>query len=444
MVLVPDHDAEQQETTPEGYIRLSRLVASYATNLSLSRSQVEKRILKGEFTWKGETIRKPAYPVQVAEIAIPGLLEWKPQQHIVELDSNNLDPSHIMKEGPSAVEFSPVDHANDFQESNNVMEDEEEDDDGEEAMKEEEEQKEEEKGVRFSKLLASHTTNLTVSRAQAEKLIFAGGVTWNNEKVTSPCMRVQLSEIASGLLHVQGEVIHVTKEARPSDPSPARTRVWLVHKLKAELVTEHDPAERPTMLERLRRSSVGFSRYQRKMERLKPIGRLDMMTEGLIAVTNDGKYSREMELPHNQIHRTYRVRAHGILTPHKLDRLRYGLVVGGIRYKGMKVEEETRSGRGTNTWVRVTCYEGKNRMIRNVFEHLGLEVTRLIRISYGDYHLDQLPPGHHMEVPMIPLKNHRRRGPLQQEKPKKKQQNRANRIENEEDYEASPVSWVRH
>ena len=154
-------------------------------------------------------------------------------------------------------------------------------------------------------------------------------------------------------------------------------KVWAVHKVSGELVTENDPHDRLSLMDRLKRGGVG--RSSKKQWHLKPIGRLDMPTEGLILVTNDGEYAREMELPSSQLHRVYRVRVHGLLTTNKLDRIRRGLVAvqdngSTIKYSPMKVsiERQKRQARSsTNTWLQVTCTEGKNRQIRNVFAALG-------------------------------------------------------------------------
>eukprot|EP00523_Entomoneis_sp_CCMP467_P015818 CAMPEP_0168785654 /NCGR_PEP_ID=MMETSP0725-20121227/10864_1 /TAXON_ID=265536 /ORGANISM="Amphiprora sp., Strain CCMP467" /LENGTH=514 /DNA_ID=CAMNT_0008835771 /DNA_START=392 /DNA_END=1933 /DNA_ORIENTATION=- len=305
--------------------------------------------------------------------------------------------------------------------------------------------------IRLSKLLSSYATNLTLSRNRAEKLIEAGEVTLAGEPVTLPFLSFALSEVANGVVKLQGKAVvfqenyhhhqqqqkqnNKTKDKKQSDEREQnattanakqnqqfRTRVWMVHKLSGEVVAEDDPHDRPSMIHRLYRGAVGYNRKQKKREHLKPIGRLDMTTEGLILVTNDGEYARQLELPRHQVHRTYRVRAHGLLAPYKLDRMRSGLTIAGVHYHGMKVTVEhvggkrnkkSRSGSApTNQWVRVTCSEGKNRMIRNVFQHLGLNVTRLIRISFGDYHLQRLPPGMAVEMPPIAVDEHKRRGPL--------------------------------
>ena len=180
------------------------------------------------------------------------------------------------------------------------------------------------------------------------------------------------------------------------------------------------------------------------------------MTEGLILVTNDGSYVREMTLPSNKIHRSYRVRVHGRITPQKMNTIRNGVTINGTYYKGMNVNLELTKnlsrakGGNTNTWLRITCTEGKNRMIRKVLDHLGLQVTRLIRVSFGDYDLNTIPPGLAIEVPFKSLESQKRKGILTQKsmiKKKKASQsststnNKSNANENEN---PSPVEWIRH
>ena len=191
------------------------------------------------------------------------------------------------------------------------------------------------------------------------------------------------------------------------------------------------------MLERLTRGGVGKSNKRNATHvHLKPVGRLDMMTEGLMVFTNDGKYARQLELPTNKLWRTYRVRVHGRLSPGKLRALRKGVTVrvndnlGGedkhasgevvqmgkmMKYKGIKVSIErknSRGGGGTNTWLQITCTEGKNRQLRRMLGSMGLEVTRLIRISYGDYDLNTIPQGRAMEVKYKHPEGMRKKGPL--------------------------------
>ncbi len=212
------------------------------------------------------------------------------------------------------------------------------------------------------------------------------------------------------------------------------------------------------MLQRLTRGGVGKGSPTTTPIHLKPVGRLDMMTEGLMIFTNNGKYARELELPTNLFWRTYRVRVHGRLTLGKLRAMRKGitvrvndndaLLVGGgdkkkgsssrpsgeavvsslgklMRYGGIKVSIERKNlssqglgrggaggGGGTNTWLRITCTEGKNRQLRRILGAVGLDVTRLIRISYADYDLNTIPPGMAIEVPCKQLEGMTSRGAL--------------------------------
>ncbi len=328
--------------------------------------------------------------------------------------------------------------------------------------------------IRLSKLISQKGMNMQMSRKSAESIITEGQVTVAGKVVTDPNFRIHYHnesfENNNGMIDINDDgvvegthrnngdkLIHSIKVAgrhfiyddKSSNMSNGlqqqshynmnntnntdntdtntttitatnRTRVWLVHKLKGELVAEHDPLGRPSLIERLYRGGVGkpkkSSKNNNNKVHLKPIGRLDMMTEGLILITNDGSYVRQMTLPSNQIHRTYRVRVHGQVTQRKLNAIRKGITINNIHYKGMKVQLElTKSsqrikGGNTNSWLCITCTEGKNRMIRKVLDHMGLQVTRLIRISFGDYDLNTIPPGLAIEVPVKSLESQRRRG----------------------------------
>lgn len=237
--------------------------------------------------------------------------------------------------------------------------------------------------LRLSKLLAQHATNLTMSRREAERLVKYGDVTIAGETVTVPQMLVNLQDLNNGVVQVQGKPVRFNLSSTTKNPSTSnepsiastqKTRTWVVHKLSGEVVSEFDPQNRPSMIQRLAHGGVGKS-GKTKLH-LKPIGRLDMSTEGLILVTNDGQYAREMELPSSQLHRTYRVRVHGILSDYKIGRIRKGITIEGVRYAPMKVRVESKKQtRSTNKWLEVTCGEGKNRMIRNVFTHLGCKYS---------------------------------------------------------------------
>jgi len=203
-----------------------------------------------------------------------------------------------------------------------------------------------------------------MSRREAERYIRDGDVTVAGTTITSPHFLVDWADAVS-TIKVGGKLLQV-QQSLPD------TRVWLVHKLPGEVVSERDPQGRPSLVERLQRDLPKIS--------LKPVGRLDMSTEGLIIMTNDGSYARELELPKNKVHRTYRVRVHGKLTPHKIKAMRSGITIGNTRYGGMKVQIENARKRSssTNTWLRISCTEGKNRQIRNVLSHLGCESLKLL------------------------------------------------------------------
>jgi 23S rRNA pseudouridine2605 synthase len=189
-------------------------------------------------------------------------------------------------------------------------------------------------------------------------------------------------------LRVQGKPITVNLRVDDDDASTTTAGglptlstppplVWCVHKLKGELVADHDPQNRPLLMTRLQRAGVGKvhgSGRRTRPQHLKPVGRLDVGTEGLIIVTNDGDYARQMELPTNMLHRTYRIRVHGVLTDSKLARIQRGLTIESTRYRGMRVQVDTvqrRKATATNQWLTLTCTQGKNRQVRNVLQHLG-------------------------------------------------------------------------
>ena len=327
---------------------------------------------------------------------------------------------------------------------------------------------------RLSKIL-SLAPNLTLSRREAERLIRSGQVTMAGQIVQQPQLLVNAQQVAT--VRVKGKLLQLQQqEAETGDKHQTTsqyqpsTRVWLVHKLAGELVADFDPHQRPLLMERLKRAGVGRlhnSKQQQKWH-LKPVGRLDVSTEGLMVVTNDGQYARDMELPAHRLHRTYRVRVHGILNPYKLARMERGLMIEGTRYRGMKVTvERARRGKAssTNQWITVTCTEGKNRQVRNVLQHLGctsimhfnisvflanenrshlcafaVNVTRLIRIAFGDYQLQTIPPGMAIEVPMKPVEKQKHRGLLF--KPKDKNSKPESTVSKGE--RARPVQWIRH
>jgi 23S rRNA pseudouridine2605 synthase len=339
--------------------------------------------------------------------------------------------------------------------------------------------------IRLSKLISQNSPTLTMSRREAERMIKSGKVTIAGETIIHPQLLVDFDQVRFGALCVNGKAVQVVAPNSNSNNNneekgkqqhqyqhetdeTKKTRVWLVHKLSGELVADSDEHDRPCLMQRLKHGGVGRTNKGRHLH-LKSIGRLDMTTEGLILVTNDGAYSREMELPSNHVHRTYRVRVHGLLTSHKSKRIQNGVTIDGIHYKGMRLEQVERTSKnknnrqvgvdsssrrtsgGTNKWLTITCTEGKNRQIRKVFEYLGLNVTRLIRISYGDYHLQTIPAGMAIEVPVKPVGQQRRRGKLITNTTATTERRKLSKISNatahddvSNDTATSPVQWVRH
>jgi 23S rRNA pseudouridine2605 synthase len=226
-----------------------------------------------------------------------------------------------------------------------------------------------EEGERIAKALSRAGV---ASRRDAERLVIAGRVSVNGEVVTSPATNV----LAGDRLAVDGVAV----------PPPEAVRLWLYHKPAGLVTTEKDEEGRETV----------FDALPEEMPRVMSIGRLDLTSEGLLLLTNDGEVKRKLELPATGWTRRYRVRIHGSLSEADLDRLRSGITVDGVDYLPMEVTFDRQTG--ANAWLTVALKEGKNREIRRVMEHLGVTVNRLIRVSYGPFQLGDLPVGEVEEV----------------------------------------------
>jgi len=173
---------------------------------------------------------------------------------------------------------------------------------------------------------------------------------------------------------------NVTVDGKPVQP-PAPTRLFRYHKPAGLLTAERDPKGRPTIYDRL----------PRDLPRVMPVGRLDLNTEGLLLLTTDGEFKRQLELPATGVERTYRARVFGPISQERLEDLIEGIEIEGVRYGSIDANLERRTGR--NAWIEVKLREGKNREVRRVLEHLGLQVSRLIRTAYGPFALGDLPDG---------------------------------------------------
>jgi 23S rRNA pseudouridine2605 synthase len=210
------------------------------------------------------------------------------------------------------------------------------------------------------------------SRRDAEEWIVQGRVTVNGRVINSPALDVTANDV-------------ITVDGKPLPPRE-RTRLFMFHKPRGLMTTHADPEGRPTV----------FDNLPEGLPRLISIGRLDFNTEGLLLLTNDGGLARALELPDTGWLRRYRVRAHGEVTQAQLDELKKGVEVDGVKYGSIDATLER--DQGANVWLVFAIREGKNREVRNVMAHLGLEVNRLIRVSYGPFQLAELAEGEVEEV----------------------------------------------
>jgi 23S rRNA pseudouridine2605 synthase len=211
------------------------------------------------------------------------------------------------------------------------------------------------------------------SRRAAEVLIQDGRVTVNDAPVTTPAFTVST-------------VDRITIDGTLLPPAEA-PRLWLFHKPNGVVTTHHDPQRRPTLFDCLPKNRPAH---------LMAVGRLDLTSEGLILLTNDGELARTLEHPSSQIPRTYHVRVFGVIEPLTLNTLAHGITIEGIHYGPITWKELSRTR--TNQWLELTLTEGKNREIRTIIQHLGSKVSRLIRTSYGPFILGTLKAGEWVEV----------------------------------------------
>ncbi len=225
------------------------------------------------------------------------------------------------------------------------------------------------KPERISKLIARAGV---ASRRDVERMIMEGRVKLNGKLLDTPVVNATLADV----IEVDDMPIRGIE----------RTRLWLYHKPAGLVTTNADPEGRPTV----------FDNLPEGLPRVMSVGRLDINTEGLLLLTNDGGLARVLELPATGWLRRYRVRAHGAIDQAGLDKLRDGIAVDGVLYGG--IEATLDRTQGHNVWITMGLREGKNREIKNVLGALGLEVNRLIRISYGPFQLGDLPEGQALEV----------------------------------------------
>ncbi|WP_406721175.1 pseudouridine synthase [Thioclava litoralis] len=224
-------------------------------------------------------------------------------------------------------------------------------------------------GERIAKVIARSGV---ASRRDAEKLILAGRVAVNGKQAASPALDVTPKD-------------KVTIDGTPID-APQETRVWLYYKPLGLVTTEKDEQGRRTI----------FDEMPEGMPRVLNVGRLDLNSEGLLLLTNDGALKRRLELPETGWLRKYRVRVNGRPTPDTFNPLRAGITIDGTEFQPMDITLDRQQG--ANAWLTVGLREGKNREIRRAMAEIGLTVNRLIRVSYGPFRLNEMQPGDVMEI----------------------------------------------
>ncbi len=229
------------------------------------------------------------------------------------------------------------------------------------------------KGSRIAKLLARAGV---ASRREVERMIGEGRIAIDGVVLDTPATILQSLHGVT----VDGKTVG----------SPLPTKLFGFHKPPGMLTTEHDPKGRRTIYDHL------SEHVKEPLPRLMPVGRLDYNTEGLLLMTNDGEFKRQLELPSSGVERSYRARAFGEVSQQQLEDLFDGIEIEGMRYGSIQANLERRTGH--NQWIEMTLTEGKNREIRRVLEHFDLKVNRLIRTRYGPFKLDDLPQGEIVEI----------------------------------------------
>ncbi|NYF32148.1 MULTISPECIES: pseudouridine synthase [Sphingopyxis] len=248
------------------------------------------------------------------------------------------------------------------------------------ALKTKPAEEQEEGPQRIAKLLARAGVG---SRRDVERMIEEGRIALNGEVIAQP---------APLLSTLEGLTVDGNPVAKP-----VSTRLYRFHKPAGCLTAARDPKGRKTIYDLLPKG----------LPRLMPVGRLDYNTEGLLLLTNDGEFKRQLELPASGVERTYRARAFGDISQAQLEELAMGIEIDGVRYGKIDANLERRTGR--NQWIEMTLTEGKNREVRRVLEHFGLQVSRLIRTRYGQFTLEGLDMGAAEVVPRDELFQFRRR-----------------------------------
>lgn len=225
-------------------------------------------------------------------------------------------------------------------------------------------------GERIAKVLARAGV---CSRREAERLIAEARVTVNGTVLDTPAVKVTDTDL-------------ITVDGQPL-PERQSSRLWRYHKPVGLVTTHKDPEGRPTV----------FDALPTALPRVISVGRLDITSEGLLLLTNDGALARRLELPSTGWLRRYRVRVHGRVKETDLAPLTKGVTIDGVRYQAAAASLDRTQG--ANAWLTISLREGKNREIRKLMEYLGLTVNRLIRLSYGPFQLGDLKPGAVAEVP---------------------------------------------